>query len=975
MTATQRDLHPAITWRSQLPPPSSSTAEPLTCSWSCDGRRLLVISDSAEVWMFHDGRWRREWRSETLYRNPVGTAVWSPYDATTFACVRQEGVEVYRTTSSLTMMVWRQPMSRRLHAGGLTFSSRGARLAIADGSRTVHVTQLTGGGVAADLVLKDTADEVYWSPAGDQIVVQGPTGTHILPDPNAVPVKLADFTRPLTGMTWSWNGRMLCAADAHSPMLRVWDAEGNSIAELEGLVNAVVAFSADDRLLCAAYQRELRCWRTDTWQMVVQAGLADAGNQGWGVASSPAGPMLALWRRGIRRRINTYEVDVDTLLDGPAHPSRTYRNAKVVLVGETGVGKSGLGLVLSGQAYRPTDSTHARQVLTFEDTEVALPDGGVERRETLLWDMAGQSGYRLIHQLHLAEATAALIVFDGRSETDPFAGVRYWARALRQQSGAAALLVAARGDRGGVPAGDKRIAALRDELGLVGYFETSAREGRQIPELAAAIRATIDWGALPLSVSTELFETIKQFLVGERDGERVLATAGDLFRDFRRHHPALPDDGSLRPSFDACVRLLELRDLLRRLSFGDFVLLRPEMLDFYASALIDEARAQPDGLGCLSEPRALAGDFPMPSDGRLPAAEERLLLIAVVEELLRHDLGLREFSDSGVDLVFPSQLTADRPIDADPEAADVVFRFDGAVHAVYATLVVRLSRVSAYSQSEMWRNGSTYRAKVGGVCGLRVVQAEEGRGELTVFFDAASSEETRYLFEDYVHAHLRARAIDGSVRRERLFVCPKCAYRVDPAVVRRRLERGAIDVLCADCEEARILLLDREERLTHAAAVRDMNASADAGREAAVNTARIRGKEATQDYDVFLSYNTADHGAVAEIAGRLRDAGVLAWFAPVDLVPGARWRGELERQIGRVRAGAIFLGPHGLGMWQKMEEELLVNESARRDLRIIPVQLPGYAGQVTGFLSQWHAADFRHGDPDPFARLLEGITQ
>ena len=52
--------------------------------------------------------------------------------------------------------------------------------------------------------------------------------------------------------------------------------------------------------------------------------------------------------------------------------------------------------------------------------------------ETLLWDLAGQPGYRLIHQLHLNEVAIALIVFDARSETDPFASVRHWERALRQ---------------------------------------------------------------------------------------------------------------------------------------------------------------------------------------------------------------------------------------------------------------------------------------------------------------------------------------------------------------------------------------------------------------------------------------------------------------------------------------------------------------------------------------------------------------
>ncbi|GIM95315.1 TIR domain-containing protein [Paractinoplanes toevensis] len=968
------DLHPALRWRARL---SDVVTLPLSCSWSLDGSRLALANRDVAVWALRHGNWQVAWRWQHGVVPAWPRVEWSPTAPDLFAVVYGQWAMLYRISRSGSP-VWQERVAAD-NLLALSFSPSGTRLAVCDGSHTIKLLSVADGSRASWLELDHPVDTVSWSPLGEVFAVQTAVGAFLIhEDAEIAPKPITSRGLSFSGMVWSRDGRMLGAADQDFPLLHVWNSEGRQLAELEVQSDggrSAVSFSPDGRLLYAADAVALRCWRTDTWQSVMQV---DLGNQqlGRGLTASPAGSLLAIWdRSGGIRGVDIYEVDTNRLLGSKSHGARTYRNAKVVLVGETGVGKSGLGLVLSNQPYRPTDSTHARQVYTFEETEAALPDGGSERRETLLWDMAGQSGYRLIHQLHLAEAAAALVVFDARSETDPFSGVRYWARALHQQTAAPAILVAARTDRGGVAAGDKRIAAICKELALTGYFQTSAREGRQIRELANAIRAAIDWDSLPLSVSTELFETIKQFLLRERKSRRVLATADDLYRDFRRYEPSVSDSGSLRSSFDACVRLLELRDVVRRLSFGDFVLLQPEMLDFYASSLIDEARAQPDGLGYLPEVRALAGQFPIPQDGRLARREERLLLIAVIEELLRHDLAQREVAEDGVDLVFPSQLTADRPVDGEPEAADVLFRFDGAVTAIYATLAVRLSRVSAYVQKEMWRNGSTYRAKVGGVCGVRVLQPEEGRGELAVFFDADASEETRFLFEDYVHAHLTARALARSVRRERIFSCPGCGYRVDSEAVRRRLERGATDVLCADCEQVRISLLDREDRLASASAVRDMNASADAGRDAAANTATIRGKEVTKDFDVFLSYNTADHNLVARIAERLRAAGVLAWFAPVDLVPGARWRNELERQIAKVRAGAVFLGPHGMGTWQKMEEELLVNESARRDLRIIPVLLPGHTGEPAGFLSQWQAADFRRSDPDPFARLLAGITQ
>ena len=44
-----------------------------------------------------------------------------------------------------------------------------------------------------------------------------------------------------------------------------------------------------------------------------------------------------------------------------------------------------------------------------------------------------------------------------------------------------------------------------------------------------------------------------------------------------------------------------VRGLIKRLSFGDLVLLQPELLDAYASAMVNAAKNEPDGLGSLPE--------------------------------------------------------------------------------------------------------------------------------------------------------------------------------------------------------------------------------------------------------------------------------------------------------------------------------------------------------------------------------------
>jgi small GTP-binding protein len=870
----------------------------------------------------------------------------------------------------------------------LAYSRLGTQIAVLHDDAQLTIVDAENGDEIRSAPVDPGSMTVSWSSNSGQMFVGTYSGEGRVFDfvKGRYPKMRVDDSRHLIRWgEWLPDGSRLATASSDRT-IRIWSSTAPPLT-LEGHTGEVLGlcFSHDGRLMYSvAADATVRCWRTDSWECVAIIPIPGGHHSVGGLWASPTEGLLARRTAG-DLGLEIYSIDIDRLLVMPAIVSRTYANAKVVLLGDTGVGKSGLGLVLSDQSYRPTDSTHARQVWTFDDHEVELADGRTEKREVLIWDLAGQPGYRLIHQLHLAEAAVALVVFDARSETDPFSGVRYWMRALNQYRAGRpgspappAILVAARVDRGGIPASRDRVLALCAELGFVDYFETSAKEGRRIAELAEAVRAAIDWTALPRSVSNDLFETIKEFLVDEKDRERVLATVDDLFRAFRHRYPHLRADDVLRAGFETCIRLLEGRDLLRRLSFGGFVLLRPELLDSYASALIDAARGQPDGLGYMAEKAALEAAFPIPEEDRLPGEEERLLLIATVEELIRHDLALRETTETSVDLVFPSQFTVDRP-EAPALAADVVFHFEGTVAVVYATLAVRLSRMASYQRGDMWRNASTYLAKVGGTCGLRVREDEEGSGELTVFFDEAASEETRFLFEEYVHAHVNRHAAPDTVGRERVFRCQNCGYRLPADLVRRRKDRGQQDVNCPDCEAVRVSVLDREDRLGAASqrSVHQMNASADAGRDAAAASVTIHGKEASGDYDVFLSYNSVDRGAVSGIAERLRADGLLPWIDTDDIPPGQRWQPQLATQIMGVRAVAIFLGPSGLGRWQRPEIDEFLDEQTRRPgLRIIPVLLHGgpEAGQLPPFLRQWNAVDFRIEAPDPFERLRWAIT-
>jgi GTPase SAR1 family protein len=503
-------------------------------------------------------------------------------------------------------------------------------------------------------------------------------------------------------------------------------------------------------------------------------------------------------------------------------PTFHYTSAKVVLVGESGVGKSGLGLVLTGQPFTPTESTHGRRVWTFDDQEVELDNLRKETRQTLLWDLAGQPGYRLIHQLHLNEVAVALVLFDARSETDPFAGVYHWDRVLRQaqrvQGNSAPplkkFLVAARIDRGGRSVNPERIESLVRESGFDGYFETSAKEAIGITELAETIKQAIDWSALPKVTSNDLFQQIKAFLIAEKEAGHLLSTTEDLYRAFLKSQDALAEIGELRAQFETCIGPVESRDLIRRLSFGNLVLLQPELLDSYASALVNAVKDEPDGLGSIAEEKARTGNFFVPRDERLKDKEqEKLLLIAMVEDLLRHEIVLLEQADDGSYLVFPSQSTRENPDLPEPEGKAMIFDFEGPVQNIFATLAVRLSHSGMFKKKETWKDAVTFIPRVGGRCGMFLHNIGEGSGELTLFYDKAIGEETHFYFEEYVHAHLQRRAITESIRRRRIFVCPECGEPFKDSSVRCRGEAGNGWIRCGVCE-TQVSILDREERFT-----------------------------------------------------------------------------------------------------------------------------------------------------------------
>lgn len=129
--------------------------------------------------------------------------------------------------------------------------------------------------------------------------------------------------------------------------------------------------------------------------------------------------------------------------------------------------------------------------------------------------------------------------------------------------------------------------------------------------------------------------------------------------------------------------------------------------------------------------------------------------------------------------------------------------------------------------------------------------------------------------------------------------------------------------------------------------------------------------------DIFLSYNRADTAAVETLRTLIQGRGFSTFFDRDQLVAGRPWPEALEQALRSTRSVAVFIGPAGLGLWQKREmafalDRQAAEERAGRPFAVLPVLLPG-ADVTPGFLFLNTWIDLRADLADPEA--LEALAK
>ena len=213
----------------------------------------------------------------------------------------------------------------------------------------------------------------------------------------------------------------------------------------------------------------------------------------------------------------------------------TVARAKALIVGDSGVGKSGLARRLKDEEFAPTASTHGAKISIIKVTSRLL-DGDASAPligEIELWDLAGQPDYNAVHQIFTDDASVALVVID-ESQEDALVSVSDWVLMAKEHCPDlhAMLLVSARTDIA-ILKQEQLITETARSLGFNGFFRTSAKTLFGVENLRRALLDAIDWPRLPRTTMPGKWHSVQNWIRQQTETFPMLVPISTIQRRLR----------------------------------------------------------------------------------------------------------------------------------------------------------------------------------------------------------------------------------------------------------------------------------------------------------------------------------------------------------------------------------------------------------------------------------------------------------
>jgi small GTP-binding protein len=623
-------------------------------------------------------------------------------------------------------------------------------------------------------------------------------------------------TESVNCVTWSPRGDML-ASGGGDASIRFWDVNTGMGSALESHTGGVtsVSFSADGTFLASkSNDGTVRVWHCSSLeQKACLKSVVDsnpAANWHSAVAFHPRSPALAL-AADTGGGITLLDLDFGALsARATAEAAIRLTSAKVVLLGDANVGKTCVAHRLARGTFPSADSTgttHGMQFWHLDEGDLRLShQGGVGRREVVLWDMGGQEEYRLVHQLFLNDMTMALVFIDPTRGTKALEEAREWNKWIGRQlhpGDAKKVLVGAKQDTRSDLVDRESIRELCTECGFSEYVETSALTGRGIDELRTMVGTALNSDRLTTTSRSGAFQRVRDEIQIKRLSGKIVLTYEDI--ETKVDLPVIREVSDQLGREGVLVRTTLA-------SSKEVLVLQVPVIERYAGSLILAARNNPRRVPVLEERLLAAHEIDLPglgTDRLTNSTEERTVMECTIELMIRHGICFRHEGLLVFPTLFPKGRISGRTGQVD--AVSLYFEFGGPIDNIYASLVARLMVGGSFGEGRLLPGRVELDAPNQGLCGVQQSRQPGGFSQLSLIFDSITHSDRRRLFSQFVEDHLRRHGIN--VIERQAITCPGCGFTISDEVIQKRSALRFADVTCPVCSTVSAILEDAEKSI------------------------------------------------------------------------------------------------------------------------------------------------------------------